>query len=209
MSNPFLESPRFPACPSFGATSTPMYSVTITERAGGKEKRNRNWARPRYRYDVTVGPRAELEIQELLEFYHAVGGTECGFRFQDLADYQSCYVGATPAATDQPIISTGGSPNDYQLVKDYTAGARTQRREIYKPVAGTILLADAGVSKAETTDWVMDYTTGIVRLNFTPVGALTWGGQFDVPVRFDSELPVEVTTFRAESASFALKEIPL
>lgn len=203
----FLETPRFPACPSFGYTSVPMYSVTIAESVAGKERRNRNWARPRFRYDCTVGPRAVEEIEELTDFWHALGGTEVGFRFRDYADFKSCRVFDDVSMTDQLLELIVDSPGGYQLTKAYTAGARTQLRPIYKPVQGTILLADDGVAKTEGADWQLDYATGLVTLSFTPVGELTWGGEFDVPVRFDSEFPVEIVDRRINSVAFALKEI--
>jgi uncharacterized protein (TIGR02217 family) len=146
----------------------------------------------------------EADVQEALEFYHAVGGRAYGFRFKDYADYKSCRVNETTTNLDQPIALDGGV---YQLVKDYTAGALTQRREIYKPVQGTILIADNGTAKTETTHYTIDYTLGIVTLLFTPAGTLTWGGEFDVPVRFDSEFPVEIQNTRIQSASFTLKEL--
>jgi len=204
----FLESPRFPGCPSFGFVAEPMYSVTVIERASGIETRNRNWSRPLTRYTATVGPRVQAEIQEALEFYHAVGGRAYGFRFRDPVDYLSCRVGETPSALDQPmILDATQSPDAYQLCKDYVAGSNSQRREIYKPVQGTILVADNGTQKTETTHYTVDYTTGLVVLNFTPSGTLTWGGEFDVPVRFDSEFPVEVANLRIQSAQFTLREL--
>lgn len=203
----FLETPRFPACPSFGYTSTPDYSVTISEAVSGKEWRNRNWARPRFSFDCTIGPRAEDDIQELTEFWHALGGPEVGFRFQDLTDYKSCFVGDEPTSTDQLLEIIVDSPSGYQLSKAYTAGARTQLRPIYKPVQGTILLADNGVAKTEGAQWQLDYATGIVTLSFSPVGPLTWGGEFDVPVRFDSRFPVEIQNKKIHSVAFALKEL--
>lgn len=205
----FLETPRFPGCPSFGFVSQPDYLTSVVRVRSGREQRNRYWARPLYRYQVTVGPRMEDEIQALLEFWHAVGGMECGFRFKDWADFKSCRVGQEPTALDQPLIAVAGSPAAYQLTKRYTAGVRTQERPIYKPVQGTILLADNGTTKTETTDYVVDYATGLVSLNFTPVGALTWGGEFDVPVRFDSEFPVELSNHKIQTVTFALQELRL
>lgn len=206
----FVESPRFPGCPSFGFVSEPVYAVSVIQRASGIESRVRTWARPLARYSVTVGPRAEAEVQEVLEFYHAVGGRAYGFRFKDASDYLSCRVGQTVTSTDQPILlDTGISPDGYQLVKEYTVGAQTQQREIYKPVEGTIIVADNGALKTETTDYSIDYSTGLVTLNFSPVGPLTWGGEFDVPVRFDSEFPVEILNSRIQSATFSLKELRL
>jgi uncharacterized protein (TIGR02217 family) len=205
----FLETPRFPACPKYGVTSEPDYSVTVIRRASGHERRNRNWSRPLTRITITVGPgpRADDEVQELLEFWHAVGGSAMGFRYKDEADYKSCRVSGTPARTDQPLVAVLGSPSGYQLTKRYTFGAQTQDREIYKPVAGTILIADGGTLKTETTHYTIDYTTGIVSLLFTPSGALTWGGEFDIPVRFDSTFPVEQVSYQIQAVSFSLQEI--
>jgi len=206
----FLETPRFPQCPSFGFVSEPMYVVSVVERASGVELRNRSWSRPLYRYTATVGPRVEGDVQDALEFYHAVGGRAYGFRFKDPVDYMSCRVGQAPTALDQPLYAvSGSSPEAYQLVKEYRYGALTQQREVYKPVQGSLLIADAGVTKIESVDYTVDYATGLVQLLFTPSGALTWGGEFDVPVRFDSEFPVEVLNARIQSASFSLRELRL
>jgi uncharacterized protein (TIGR02217 family) len=204
----FLETPRFPGCPSFGFTSEPMYVVEINERVSGIENRNRVWSRPRHVYTATLGPRVEADVQEALEYYHAVGGPAYGFRFKDNVDYLSCRVGVTATPLDQPVVEdVSGSPSFYRLLKEYTAGVLTQQREIYKPVEGTIMLADNGVLKTETTHYTIDYSTGIVTLLFSPVGDLTWGGEFDVPVRFDSAFPVEIQNRRIQSASFTLKEL--
>lgn len=204
----FLETPTFPKCPSFGFTSEPMYDVTITRRASGHERRNRNWSRPLHRYTATVGPREDADVQEVLEFWHAVGGRAVGFRFNDGNDNKSCRVHEVPSAIDQPLILVAGvSPAVYQLTKRYSAGALYQDREISKPISGTILVADNGVSKLEGVDWTLDYTTGLVSILFVPTGPLTWGGEFDVPVRFDSELPVELMDKRIQSASFSLMEL--
>lgn len=204
----FLESPRFPGCPSFGFVSEPMYLVSVIERVSGLENRNRIWSRPLYRYVATLGPRVEADVQEALEFYHAVGGRAYGFRFKDPVDYLSCRVGEVPTATDQPLGDVaGGSPAAHRLVKEYSFGSLTQSREIYKPVSGTIMIADNGTQKTEGADYTIDYTTGEVTLLFSPAGTLTWGGEFDVPVRFDSEFPIEVQNMRIQSASFTLKEL--
>jgi uncharacterized protein (TIGR02217 family) len=206
----FLETPRFPACPSFGFTAEPMYSVTAVQFASGRERRNRNWQRALHRFTATVGPRAEDEIAEVLEFWHAVGGSAYGFRFRDGVDHLSCAIHETPGPTDQlMILDTDASPDAYQLVKDYAAGALSQRREIYKPVAGTIRVADNAVEKTEGADWTLDETTGLVTLNFSPAGTLTWGGEFDVPVRFDSELPIELAEYKIQSCQFVLRELRL
>ena len=204
----FLESPVFPQCPSFGYTSEPMYSVTAIERASGTETRNRNWQYPLHRFNCTVGPRGEEDVAELLEFWHAVGGTAYGFRFRDGVDHKTCRIHTIVSSLDAPLeVVSDDSPDSYQLFKRYVFGARVQLRPIYKPVTGTVLLADEGVLKTEGADYTIDYSTGRVAILFPPEGTLTWGGEFDVPVRFDSEFPVELMDKRIQSASFLLREL--
>lgn len=207
MTTTFLETPVFPACPSFGFTGTPRYSVTITGTASGREKRNRNWARQLLTFDCTVGPREEDTIQEILEWWHAMGGEECGFRFRDYTDYKSCRVNQIPAATDQPFAATPGSPSEFQLVKTYVKGSRVQVRPIYKPVQGTILVKDGSVSKTEGTDWTIDYAMGVLVPHFTILHGLSWGGEFDVPVRFDGDFPVQILDKEIQSVQFTLVEL--
>jgi uncharacterized protein (TIGR02217 family) len=196
----------FPSCPSFGFTSEPMYSVTAIETAGGHEVRNRNHSRPRHRYTASVS-RVEAEVAELLEFWHALGGSAYGFRFKDYADYKSCRINETISATDQPLVQVPDSPEFYQLTKRYTAGPRSQDREIYKPVQGTILIADGGVQLTEGVNYSIDYTRGTVDFLTATSGALTWGGEFEVPVRFDSPFPIELINLRVQSVPFNLKEL--
>lgn len=203
----FLETPRFPTCPRFGYTSSPQYSVTISSTVGGVERRNRNWSQPIHTYSVSVGPKMEAEVQELLEFWHALGGPECGFRFKDQADFQSGRVGTVISSIDQVLVLIPGSPGGYQLQKTYRVGNRAQVRDILKPVQGTILIADNGVAKTEGSQWILDYATGLLTIFFSPAGPLTWGGEFDVPVRFDSEFPLELISHQVEQVTFQLREL--
>jgi uncharacterized protein (TIGR02217 family) len=207
----FLETPSFPGCPRYGYQSDPMYSTTIIQRASGVERRNQNWAYPLTRLTVTVGPSegGDPAIQELLRFYHAVRGPLIGFRVKDYADFKSCDVGDTPTRTDQPLVQNTDSPTEYLMFKRYSYGALNQDRLIYKPVSGTILIADNGVLKTETTDYTIDYSTGRVTPNFTPTGSLTWGGEFDLPMRFEGSFPIEIISHRVQVVSFALQEIRL
>lgn len=205
----FLESPRFPACPSIGSyVSNPKYSTTISSLASGREFRNRNWARPLHEYEITVGPRREDEIQELLEFWHAVGGQELGFRFKDEADYKSCRINEDIEELDQPFVNIVGSPGGYQLIKQYTFGSRTQVRYISKPVEGTIVVANnVGAIQASST-YAIDYTTGLLETRMGFVGTpASWGGEFDTPVRFNSEFPIALVDHRIESVQFTLLEL--
>lgn len=202
----FLESPRFPSCPGFGYVATPDYSVTISATAGGRERRNRNWSRPILKINCTCGPKRESEIEDLTAFWHAMGGPECGFRFKDWSDFKSCKKSVDVTPFDQSVEMYTGSPGGAQLIKTYQYGTRTQTRPILKPVQGTIRIASDGVEKTEGSEWVLDYSTGLLTFFFSP-GVISWGGEFDVPVRFDSEFPIELVNHKIESVTFALREL--
>jgi uncharacterized protein (TIGR02217 family) len=203
----FLETPRFPECQRYGYTVRSQWSTTVMQFASGDEERNRNWERSLRIYNVQMGPKHQDVIEDAYHFWEALAGEECGFRFKDHADYKSCGKSDTPAAIDQVMVLIPGSPGGYQLTKTYRRGARATVRKILKPVEGTILIADNGVQKTENADWVLDYTTGLLTIFFSPAGQVTWGGEFDVPVRFNGEFPVEVISDRVEQVQFELLEL--
>lgn len=203
----FLETPRFPACFNYGYTVTPVYDVTKIRTAGGQEDRNAPTEQPLLTIDGTVGPRKEEEIQDLLEFYHAVGGERVGFRVKNDADYKSCAVHEEVSETDQPLVPADESDGTWQLVKQYTRGSKTTELDILKPVDGTILIAADGGLLAEDTDYSIDYATGVVTLLSMVSGELTWGGEFDLPMRFDGEFPVSIVSKNIESVSFRLVQL--
>jgi uncharacterized protein (TIGR02217 family) len=199
----------FPTCPTYGFTSEPRYLVKIVAREGGFERRTRKWSRPLHRYvAVPLGDRSAADVQEVLYFWHAVGGMFTTFRFRDWADYKSCAVQDEPSPTDQPFTFIPGSPGGYQLVKRYTAGSLEQLREIVKPEGATIRVANEFGVEQPSNRWILDEATGLLQpiagFEGTPA---SWGGQFYVPVRFDSELPVEITNKQIQAATFALAEV--
>lgn len=203
MSAPFLETPRLPGCPSFGYSKRPRYKTEVVESLTGRRDRFRLWEYPLHDYTVTVGPRQEGEISRLLEFYHAMGGQYVGFRAKDYSDFMSCHIDETPTATDQPLVQIAGL--EYQITKNYVAGNRTQQRTITKPVAATILVAENGTPT--TSGWTLDATTGVITFDSTPSAPVTWGGEFDVPVMFSGDFPVEIINKRAQTVTFGLDEL--
>ena len=69
-----------------------------------------------------------------------------------------------------------------------------------KPVAVTVRVAVNGVARAETIDFTVDTTTGIITFNLPPAPGLsvTAGCEFDVPVRFDTDrILTSMSTFQA------------
>lgn len=199
----------FPGCPSFGFTSGPRYKVKIIEREGGHERRTRKWSRPLHRYaSVPMGNRADEEIQEILYFWHAMGGMATGFRLKDHADFKSCKTHQTPTPLDQPFILEEDSPSGYQLVKTYTVGSIEQVREIYKPKGDTIRVANELGEEQPESAWTLDEGTGLLTPDVSFDGTpSSWGGEFYTYVRFDSVLDIAVSEQRIQQCDFSMTEI--
>lgn len=206
----FLESPVFPVCAAYGYQSGPTYSTNVAQASSGRERRNRNWSLPLYRITFALH-REDTEIELALEHFNAMGGRECGFRFFDYLDYKSCRVRETPAATDQPLIAITSDPVLYQLAKEYKFGTRSQLRYIKKPRSGTIHVANEEGDEQDASLWSLDETTGLIVPAEGFVGTPSfWGGEFDVPVRYESDdLPFIIADKRVQSVSITLLELRL
>jgi uncharacterized protein (TIGR02217 family) len=166
----FLETPRFPDKISFGATGGPTWQTEIAALDSGYEYANQNWSQARARYEVGHDARLPELFDELLDFFMAVGGRANQFRFKDWSDFSATSV--------QGVVSSL-SPTTFQMYKRYTAGSLQYNRKIVKPVSGTVTV----IGGSSPT---VNYTTGVITVSSgTPTG---WYGDFDVPVRFDSDV---------------------
>jgi len=201
-------APLFPRCPTFGFTMQPDYLVKITQREGGFERRDRKWARPLHQYSTVPMVQQQADIEAVLNFWHVVGGRSTGFRFKDWADFTSGSIDNTPTALDQPFTFIPGSPGGYQMTKRYQVGSMVLDRFIYRPVGSTIRVAnDAGVEQAASR-WTVDESSGYLTPGAGFVGTPgTWGGEFTVYVRFNSDLQIQITDFKIQSVNFALQEL--
>ncbi len=179
---------RFPDNISRGARGGPERRTQIVELASGSEERNASWANSRRRYDVAYGIRRADDLAAVVAFFEARNGRLHGFRFKDWGDHKSCLPSQTIAPTDQKIGTGDGQTTEFQLMKLYTSGAQSWPRVIEKPVAGSVLIALDSIAQA--TGWSVDAATGLVTFNSAPVAgtAITAGFEFDVPVRFDTDV---------------------
>lgn len=198
----------FPACPSYGFNAQPQYLVKINPRDGGFERVDKRWTRPLSVYTaVPIGERDEADVQAILNFWHALGGRATSFLIKDWTDFKSCPVQSAVSAVDQPVetVTLLDSTTAYQLTKVYTVGSLTQIREITQPVASTVIVAnESGVVQ---TDYTLDESSGLLKPGSDFTGTPTsWGGEFNVPVRFDSELSMQVVDKQIQSVTFTLRE---
>lgn len=181
---------RLPVTVERGSRGGPRFNTTVFTLDSGFEKRNINWTRLRHAYNVGYGVTSKALFSEVVRFFIARQGRAYGFRFKDWADYQ---------ATTENIGTGNGSQVAFQLRKAYGDSARTFYRQIQKPVSGTNTFFVNSVEDANVT---LDLATGVVTFGTAPGNGLpvTWTGEFDVPVRFDTDdLEVDLVNFDAGS----------
>jgi uncharacterized protein (TIGR02217 family) len=179
---------RFPDNIGRGARGGPERRTQIVELASGAEERNASWANSRRRFDVAYGIRRADDLAAVVAFFEARNGRLHGFRFKDWADYKSGIPSQAPGPQDQLIGTGDGSTTAFQLVKHYASGGQTWTRAIAKPVTGSVRIALGGVE--QPSGWSVDTTTGVVTFSAAPGAgvAITAGFEFDVPVRFDTDV---------------------
>lgn len=195
---------RFPASLSFGSVGGPERLTEIVTLANGYEERNSPWADSRRRYDAGLGMRSLADIDALIAFFEARRGQLFGFRWKDWSDYRSSGSAAEPDFEDQVIGIGDGQERVFQMAKTYRSGSESYRREIRKPVLGTVTVGLQGDRQTEGVDFSVDATTGRVTFVAAPApgATVTAGFEFDVPVRFDTD------SIRTSVASFKAGEIP-
>lgn len=202
---------RFPVAISRGATGGPERRTQVVMMSGGYEERNQQWSDSRRRYDAGTGIKTVDQLYQVLAFFEERRGRAHGFRWKDWADYRSCPPLVPPAPDDQLIGSGDGGTTGFRLSKEYGLLVNPWRREILKPVTGTVRLAVGGVELAEGAGFTLDEATGLISLATPPaIGEpVTAGFEFDVPVRFDTDrLSIDLAAFdHGEIPSIPVVEI--
>lgn len=176
---------RFPTNISYGSKGGPGFRTNVIVSDSGSEQRIPRWTNARRQYNVAYGVHSNDDLVALSDFYIQRNGVANGFRYKDWLDFTSApdRRGA-PTATDQLVDTADGAATDYQLVTRY--GLKV--RNIIKPVETTVRVALDGVE--QMSGWTVDTTTGIITFDTAPAAGveITAGFEFDVPVRFGTEV---------------------
>lgn len=202
------DTPVFPACPTYGFTVDPSILVKIVMREGGFERLDRKWDQALRKYDgVPTGEKPQADIEDILHFFLAIGGMSTYFRFKDWTDYKSCLLDEEISALDQPFVLEVGSPGGYRLTKEYAVGTYTHLRPIRRPIADTIVVANESGVAQSSANWILQESTGLLQPlpGFAGTPA-SWGGEFDVLVRFSAPFIPEISNFKIQRASVSLIE---
>jgi uncharacterized protein (TIGR02217 family) len=202
-----FDNVRFPTAIARGASGGPERRTDVVTTASGREERNSRWGHSRRRYNVGFGAKTIADVQTIIAFFEERRGKLHAFRFKDHADFKSSAGTAAITATDQVLGTGTGSLASFQLVKKYGGVLRPYAREIFAPVAGTIVAAVNGIA---TVNFTVNVSTGILTFNAGSIPGngttVTAGFEFDVPVRFDTD---EITVNLEQFQAGVIPDIPL
>jgi len=203
---------RLPPDVEEGAQGGPEFATVIQEAVSGQEQRIKVWAKCRAKYDIGYSVLNSDDpvgsYRAVLALFYGHNGRLRAFRFKDWSDYQ---------AEDTSFGTGDGSDTTFQLSKTYdpslillnTPGSFTYTREIYL-LATTPVIKVNGVTQTVTTHYTIS-ANGLVTFVTPPTNghALTWTGEFDIPVRFDVDhLPVVMNVNSiAQIGSIELREV--
>ncbi len=185
---------RLPDRVESGAQFGPSFRNVIQESISGFEQRFGQWTKCRavgdLSYSLMTSNDPTGDFYAILAMYRAHHGSLYPFRFRDWSDY---------LAVDAVFGEGDGVTVAFQLSKTYDPGLILLNSSgTYLYVRDITLLASVPVIKVDgvTKTVVTDYNisdTGLVTFTSPPANdkPLTWSGEFDVPVRFDTDqLPV-------------------
>ena len=173
---------RLPVEIEQGSTGGPSFSTSIVTLSSGAEARNQNWQSQRMVYDVGYGITSSEQTDDqdfytLMQFFYARRGRLRGFRFKDWTDHSAFVQPMLPDATNKI----------WQLQKVYNDGVYTFTRKITRPVAGSVVLYDSSAAIIDPATYTFDVTKGVAVFTTAQTG-LTASFEFDVPVRFDTDI---------------------
>lgn len=191
----------FPLAIPLDASGGPKRRSIRVESASGYAVRNQLWATSLRRWDLGGAVRSLGDMDAFVTFFEEAGGNVHSFLLVDPLDHKTCGPAGIVTPTDQAIGTGDNAETDFQLVKARGA-VNSQSRDILKPK--TVRVALAGVEQSEGTDFTVDYSTGVVTFSSPPGSsvAVTWGGTFYTPARFDFDddhLEIAMQDFAAGS----------
>lgn len=179
-------------CSGFGLQVGTAGLTEIKAQRNQHERRNAIGDVLRHSYILTLNNVTSADYLQHLKTAHMVFYAQAhSFLVKDPLDFE---------ATTESLGNAPAGSAPVQLTKTYgIPGVASYVRDITKPVSGAVVYQN-GVAKAGT----LDTLTGL----FTPEAswteglALTWTGEFRVPVRFNSDfVPITVDS-KGQSGQF-------
>jgi uncharacterized protein (TIGR02217 family) len=164
--------------------------VDVIELGGGSEQRIGLQGDARRRYNAGTAISKVSDFDDIVHHFNGRRSMLHSFPVNDLtlnrATLEPFGTGGGIGSTNQLIINEGDAGNAYNM-------------EVYLPKSGTVHIFAGVTEKVENTDWTLAYTgaTGGLVTWLTSVSgqALSWTGEFYIPVRYDIEQLPEADVF--------------
>lgn len=169
----FIED-RLLDCVSYGTVYGERFRTSVKTMRNKEESRLIEWSESQGTFSLVFAALTEPDRAEVMRVFRAVRGRGIGFRLKNWVDFK---------AVDQLIGIGTGADQVLQLKITSSAGAYSTVKTIKKPVTGTVTIYIDGVATAA----IIDYTTGLVTITAPLGAAIAWSGEYDIPVRFDTD----------------------
>ena len=165
----FLENTYFPDRLAIWARGGSGYSTEVGTLRSGGEYRQANISSGLARLMITDDRISVNDAAEIVELFDAAKGQYNGFRVKWRFNQQA-------SGAEGTLIQL--TSTTWQM---YKTGALGSSKKIIKPRPTTISVAGGGTYSVNTANGVITKSGGA-----DPTG---WAGYFDLPVRFDTDLP--------------------
>lgn len=182
-----LHLEEFPLTVGYGTEDGFAWKTSIHELDSGATQRIGRWAIFRKQYSVDLNNRS---LSQLSLLRHHISGRRGALHTFPVKDYSDYTTGTddTGAPSDEDVVlgSGDGIETDFQLRKRYGDDTSGVYWTIKLPVSGSVVVALDGVAQTESSDFTVDYTTGIISFAVAPgTGiAVTAGCEFRVPCNY-------------------------
>lgn len=158
---------------SFGSQSGLEFKTDIQQMRNGFESRLSEWSEPLRPLNVIFRMLNPEERAQLEDAFLVCRGRAVGFRFRDPLNFE---VGLT-------ALGVGTGVEQTLQLKRTSRFLQSASFPITKPVAGSVRVTANGSPIAIS----VDYRTGKVTFTAPAGSVILWSGEYDTPVRFDSD----------------------
>lgn len=158
---------------SFGSNSGFEFNTDIKQMRNGRESRLARWEVPLRPLNVVFRLLDAADKQQLEDAFLVCKGRATGFRFRDPLNYR---------VSNMPFAIGTGEAQQAQLVRVSRFNVDVGY-PIYKPVQGSVTIFADGEPLPAGIYW----NTGKVEFTAPEGAVITWTGEYDIPVRFDSD----------------------
>jgi uncharacterized protein (TIGR02217 family) len=167
-------------CPDFGWQGAPRFNTLIVPLKNKRTRRNAEWSRPEWRFNVPFNNNAPEHYQQVLDTFLVCRGRTHAFRVRNWLQYQ---------ATAQQFATGDGTTSEFQLGRLISIAGETYTDAVY-----ALSQEDDAPTPEATVDGVVAAATfndrlGKVLFDVAPAlgTVLRWTGYYDFWVRFAAD----------------------